>query len=404
MNAVMHGSPVRFGIIGVGGFARSHIESILALEKHGLVRLEAAADPSLSLIETTFTNYGHAVPSRFADYHEMLRSTKLDAVMIATPLHLHCEMAEAALEAGFAVFMEKPPVVSLEQWNRVMAAIRKSGKPCGIDFQTMSGKQIRDLKRWVVEGKLGQIQSVVGFSHQKRYDAYYERTSWAGKIQLGGKLVRDGSVNNPMAHQLNSALHIASNKPFEWVQPTHVRAELYRAHPIETEDTTCMEISTKEGPKVYFYTTLCSKHHSNHTGWLVAGDKATAFLDTEKLQLRNGDKVFETIQYKPDELGSVETMVENMVLHLLGKADRLICPFEKTRAFVASVEGMFQSSGVVRLVPDSFVKRFPMDGSIATEILDIDENLQEAVRRKVLLSDLKVPWATATKPYALPAA
>jgi predicted dehydrogenase len=404
MNGGMAALPLRFGIIGVGGFARWHIEAVLALEKRGLASLGAAADPSISLIETTFKNYGHAVPIRFADYREMLYSTKLDAVMIATPLHLHCEMAVAALRAGCAVFMEKPPVVSLDQWNQVMIAIRESGKPCAIDFQMMSGKQTRDIKRWVAEETLGEIQSVVGFSHQRRYDAYYERTPWAGKIRLGDKLVRDGSVNNPMAHQLNIALHIASNKPFEWVQPTQVRAELYRAHPIETEDTTCMEISTKEGPKVYFYTTLCSKHHSNNTGWQVTGSKATAVLDTEKLQLVQGKKIAETIQYKPEEMGAVETMVENLALHLLGKVDQLICPFEKTRAFVASVEGMFLSSHDVRPVPAEFVKRFPMDGSIATEILAIDEHLQEAVRRKVMLSDLGLPWTTRTKPYVLPAA
>ena len=65
---------------------------------------------------------------------------------------------------------------------------------------------------------------------------------------------------------------------------------------------------------------------------------------------------------------------------------------------------MFQSSGGVHAVPPDFVRRFPVEDTTATEIVEIDERLQEAAQRRVLLSDLKVPWAVATKPFALPAA
>jgi predicted dehydrogenase len=394
--------PIRFGLIGVGGFARAHLEAMLALEKRGLTRLEAVADPNEPLVRSTLTSLGRDVPPAYTDYRAMLAQQDVEAVAIATPLHLHCEMAVAALRRGCHVFLEKPPVVSLAQWNEVMTALRDNGKRCAIDFQWMSSDALRDLKRWIVEGRLGELQTVVGYSHQKRYDGYYARAAWAGRIHLGDRLVRDGSVNNPMAHQLNNALYLASERPCEWAQPVAVRAELYRAHPIETEDTSCTEIVTQHGPRVYFYTTLCSKHHFNHSGWIVTGTKASAVLDGTGLALRRGDAVVETISYKAGQGGSVTAMMENLVLLLQGSVDQLLCPFEKTRPFVASVEGMFLSSGGVTAVPPQFVRRFAFEDDIATEIADIDEQLAEAAKRRLLLSDLKIPWATATNPVSLP--
>jgi predicted dehydrogenase len=400
----MASTAVRFGIIGVGGFAHHHLEALLRLEKDGLVSIQAVADPSDELVRTSFTTRGRSVRPAFVDYRQMLASAKLDAVCIATPLHLHCEMAVAALRSGCAVFMEKPPVVSLDQWNEVMKAIRDTGLPCGIDFQMMSGQIVADFKRWIVDGRLGDIKSVVAFSHQRRYDAYYERARWAGKISLDGRPVRDGSVNNPMAHQLNLALHLASRSPFEWAQPKAVRAELYRAHPIETEDTTCSEIATSDGPTIYFYTTLCSKHYANRTAWRVFGTEAQAEWEDNTLRLLRNGRVLDTITFGDEHYGSVSAMVENMALFLRGKADRLLCPFQKTRAFVAAVEGMFQSSRVVHPVPSEFVRRFPIEDSTATEITEIDEHLQAAAQKQALLSDLKVPWAVPTTPFTLPAA
>jgi predicted dehydrogenase len=204
-----------------------------------------------------------------------------------------------------------------------------------------------------------------------------------------------------MAHQLNNALYLASATPGECAQPARVRSELYRAHPIETEDTTCTEIVTREGAKIYFYTTLCSKHHFNHTAWRVTGTKASATFEGKQLQLSRGESVVETLTYSDKQLGSVEDMVENAALFLQGKVNSLFCAFEKTRPFVATVEAMFDSSQQVRAVPAGSVRRLPIEDTTATEIVDIDELLQEAAVRRVLLSDLKVPWAAATKPVSL---
>jgi hypothetical protein len=125
-------------------------------------------------------------------------------------------------------------------------------------------------------------------------------------------------------------------------------------------------------------------------------------LDGNTLRLLHNGTVAESIEYGEQQLGSVTAMMEDFVRFLRGQREQLLCPFEKTRSFVAAVEGMFQSSSEVRAVPPQYVKRFPIEDTVATEIAGIDELLQEAAKNQVLLSDLKVPWAMATKPVSLP--
>lgn len=389
-------------MIGVGGFARHHLNALLALEAEGRATIVSVAEPNEAAPRAAFAERGRTLPAIHSDYRALLDRERLDAVTIGAPLHLHAEMILDAIARGCPVFVEKPPVVSIDQWRRVNDALRASGLSCEVDFQTLLSQGVRDLKRWIVEGRLGEVRSVVAYSHQKRYDAYYERAQWAGRIRLGDRLVRDGSVNNPMAHQLHNALFFASREPRGWAQPIRVRGELYRAHPIETEDTTCMEIDTREGAKVFFYTTLCSKHHSNLTAWHVTGSDASAVLDPVSLRFSRGGNVLESHEYNDAHSGTVEGMLRNFVQHLVHRSQPLLSPFEKMLPFVSAVEGLFLSSGEVREVPGGFARRFPIENSTATEIDGIDELIQRAAGQKALFSELGVPWAPRSKPFEVP--
>ena len=62
----------------------------------------------------------------FTDYERMLDEIKLDAVIIATPMHLHAEQTIAALERGVSVLCEVTAAVSLEECRAVVAAAKKS--------------------------------------------------------------------------------------------------------------------------------------------------------------------------------------------------------------------------------------------------------------------------------------
>ena len=71
----------------------------------------------------------------------MLDRKDIEAVVIATPPHLHAEMAVAALQAGKHVYCEKPVAITPASVQQVVKAAKASGKVF------VSGQQLRSYKR-----------------------------------------------------------------------------------------------------------------------------------------------------------------------------------------------------------------------------------------------------------------
>jgi len=71
----------------------------------------------------------------FADYRDMLEKADMDAVMVAVPLNLHCEMTLAALDAGKHVFCEKMMSYSIEQGRQMVRKQRETGLVLQIGHQ-----------------------------------------------------------------------------------------------------------------------------------------------------------------------------------------------------------------------------------------------------------------------------
>ena len=100
------------GIVGCGGIAQVHGETLHRLPG---VKFAACADIRPERAEAMGKKYGCRA---YSSLEEMLEKEELDALHICTPHYMHVPMAEAALAKGLAVFTEKPPAISWEQWKR----------------------------------------------------------------------------------------------------------------------------------------------------------------------------------------------------------------------------------------------------------------------------------------------
>jgi predicted dehydrogenase len=98
---------VRVGVIGVGYLGRFHAQKYAALPE---VTLAGVADPDQAQGKKVATECG--CPA-FNDYREML--PLVDAVSIAVPTSLHCQVAGECLDQGIDVLLEKPMTVTLEE-------------------------------------------------------------------------------------------------------------------------------------------------------------------------------------------------------------------------------------------------------------------------------------------------
>jgi len=96
----------------------------------------------------------------YVDYHELLQQPGLDAVVLAGPDHHHCPMLLAALDAKKDVYAEKPLSKSLEESQKMIAAVEKSKQIVQVGMQRRSAESIMKAKRLVDDGILGRITMV----------------------------------------------------------------------------------------------------------------------------------------------------------------------------------------------------------------------------------------------------
>ena len=148
---------MRIGIIGCGWIADSHMRSYL---KQPDVEIVAGADIVPGKAAAFFAKHGvEGVKTDYASHKEMLddESLKLDAVSICTYNRQHAAPAIYALEKGVNVLLEKPFTVTLDEAVEVMKAEKKSGKILSIGFQPRMDANMKQIKKIVESGELGQI-------------------------------------------------------------------------------------------------------------------------------------------------------------------------------------------------------------------------------------------------------
>ena len=103
----------------------------------------------------------------FLDPRYLLEDKSIDAVMIATPQHLHAEHFIASLDAGKHVYQEKTMAFNPEHAKRMRAAYKKAGRrTVQIGHQSCSSGQIVDAATFLASGNLGKITAI--HSHMYR--------------------------------------------------------------------------------------------------------------------------------------------------------------------------------------------------------------------------------------------
>ena len=113
------------GLIGCGNFAFSTIAYYLKKEVGSVLRgvMDIDAHRAASLFERYRADY------HTTDAAEVLSDPEIDLVYIASNHASHAEYAITAIEAGKAVHIEKPHVVSADQLHRLLAAAASADNP-----------------------------------------------------------------------------------------------------------------------------------------------------------------------------------------------------------------------------------------------------------------------------------
>ncbi len=393
MTQVADLEPAKIVLVGVSHYATSYSQSINTLCEEGFTEYSGVVIRSPDKYPEAVADYNERGIKIYNAYDEMLAAEQGNTEIVALPVGIldHAEMAIAAMEAGYDVVLEKPTAATVQDVDAIIETERRTGHFCVIGYQNQSKYTVRELKRRVCDGKLGEILDIRVAQIGSRDDAYYARNRWAGRFKIGDKYVLDGPTNNPVAHYLFNALYWASPEWGRADQPARVRGEIYKAHPIEGEDTAGLEIETEGGTRIVFLTTVAGwKGYGPVTH--IYGTKGEAFWSYYSGCLfwyhnRSHEYIGDDGERPHDEV------FRNAVRYLRGLDEELNCPVEMTRVQTLALNGGYESCGTIHRVPDEYITREPRGDSMFTAINGIDDVIHRCRREGKLYSDAGVPWA-----------
>jgi predicted dehydrogenase len=179
---------VNIAVIGAGGQGRTNVRGLFAQPDAQII---AVADPvqSVSLDEFYFKglagrapvkseiekNYAAKTPNyrcaEYEDFRVMLEKERaIDAILCATPDHLHAYVSAMAMRAGKHVYCEKPATHNLWEARKIAAIARETGVATQMGNQGHSNDGMRQTCEWIWAGAIGTVREVHAWVSTRRWN------------------------------------------------------------------------------------------------------------------------------------------------------------------------------------------------------------------------------------------
>jgi predicted dehydrogenase len=274
------------GLIGTGFMGRAH-----ALAFHNArttfdlpfnLKLVALADADVARAEQCAASWGFG--RSHGDWQQLVSDPAVNLVAITTPNLLHFPMAMAALEAGKAVYCEKPLAVSLEQAREMQAAARKAGVVTRVGYNYQHNPIIGLAKQMIESGELGRIVSFQGeFSEDFMGDGLSPWSWRCEESHAGGALADLGSHLLAMARYLLGDVDAvcADSQTVHPQRPATRGSEERRA--ISIDDQTYALLRFANGARGTFGSSWLKHGYKNHLSFEIGGTEGTLSFDQERL-------------------------------------------------------------------------------------------------------------------------
>jgi predicted dehydrogenase len=285
----------RVGFLGVGWIGRHRMQ---AIAETGAVEVTAVADPSPEMMaEATKLAPGVVQVATLDDI--LLQG--VDGVVIATPSALHAEQSIRALEAGAAVFCQKPLGRTEAEVRAVIDSARAADRLLAVDLSYRFTHGMRRIRELIRTGGLGRLYAADLVFH----NAYGPDKAWFYDPALSG----GGCVMDLGVHLVDLALWA-----LDFPEVSHVSGKLFAGgHPLgpgQVEDYALAKIELADGAALRL---ACSwKLHAGHDAIISAAFYGTeggaalknvggSFYDFEAEHYRGTAR--ETLASPPDQWG-----------------------------------------------------------------------------------------------------
>ncbi|MDA0833234.1 MAG: Gfo/Idh/MocA family oxidoreductase [Planctomycetota bacterium] len=186
---------IRCGVIGLGWFGEHHVDTLQQLPQADVVAVCTRREERLREIAGKYH-----IGKTYTDYRDLLADDDIDLVTIVTHVGDHLEPTLAAIEAGKHVFLEKPMAGTVEECDRILAALQSTDKAFMVGHVCRFDTVYALAKEEIAAGHLGTILSM----HARRNLAKWITESHLQKLSA---LFGDG------VHDLDLMLWFTGAKP-----------------------------------------------------------------------------------------------------------------------------------------------------------------------------------------------
>ncbi len=220
----------RIGIVGAG--AITQLAHLPVLSRMRGVKVTALCDNDLPKARALADRF--EVPDTFTDMEDMLGYGEMDAVVIATPNHLHEPHVLSALASGLDVLCERPLSLTARGVERVLAAAQRKDRKVLVGSNARFRNDVQALGGFLRGGELGRISGVRAGIYQLRGTI----TGWRQRRNEAGGALLDAGL--PL---LDLALWMVELKP-----PLRISAHMDRGKGANAvDDALVATVSSADG-------------------------------------------------------------------------------------------------------------------------------------------------------------
>lgn len=323
------------GFIGVGWIGRNRME---ALSRNKQVRVTAITEPNKDNAQKALESARKTMLLESAE--TLIKNPDIDAVVIATPSALHAQQSIQALQAGKAVFCQKPLGRTAAEVREVVQAASKADKLLGVDLSYRHTKAFAAVYNLIQAGSIGEVFAVDLVFH----NAYGPDKDWFFDIKKSG----GGCVMDLGIHLVDLALWSLSFPEVESVQSSLFSKGKKLAFTEEqVEDYASVSMMTSKGTQINLQ---CSWHISagqdavievrfyGTDGGAAVTNTNGSFYDFRAERFHGTSR--EVIEVPPDDWGGRASMVwADKLLEGKGHDEEAAQEFIKTTEVIDRIYG-----------------------------------------------------------------
>jgi len=223
---------INFALVGCGRISKRHSE-LLGENQIASAQLVAVCDEIVSKAQVIGDKYSIPV---YSCLHEMMKTEKIDVVVVLTESGLHAKHTIALAPYGAHVVVEKPMALTLDDADAMIEVCDKHGVKLFVVKQNRFNVPIVQLRKALDQGRFGKL--IMGTIRVRwcRPQAYYDQDAWRGTWAYDG-----GVLTNQASHHVDLLEWMMGDVESVFAKSMNALAD------IEAEDTAVVILKFRNG-------------------------------------------------------------------------------------------------------------------------------------------------------------